>query len=96
MTDGIGEDHPVAMAIESLEMRPAPSATDQRNGRLGRTGGRKPWIAGFAQPGPVGFVAWTVPTIRGWTWWRPLKLIPSQSMKPWPVQAAARRSVSWS
>ena len=44
-----------------------------------------PGLAGFAQPGPVGFASWTRPTTRGWTWCLPLKLMPFQSMNPLPV-----------
>ena len=67
-------------------------------GRLGPwvAGRSKPPVSGSAQPGPDGFATRTKPTTRGCTWCLPLKLMPSQSMKPSPVHEAASRNVSCS
>ncbi len=51
---------------------------------------------GVGPAGPDGLANSTRPTTRGWTWCRPLKLMPFQSMNPAPPQAAATRRVSWS
>ncbi len=89
----------VAVVVQPLVLRPGRAAAGRRACRRGprRRGSSKRPVSGFGPAGAdrVGEVA---PCRRpaGWTWCWPLKLMPFQSMKPSPLQAAATRSVSWS